>query len=61
MTLTENYTDRKLASFKVGNIIAGFRDDVELEGEILSIRGSEALIKTNWGNVTVSLIGARWL
>lgn len=60
MSVSER-VERRVAEFKVGNIIAGFRDDVELEGEIITIRGYNALIKTQWGNVTVSLTTARWL
>jgi hypothetical protein len=52
---------KKSAQFKIGNMIAGFRDEVEIEGEILYISGNNALLKTPHGNVTVSLIGARWL
>lgn len=69
----------KLSEARVGNIIAGFRDGVEIEGEIVALSvgpnevvvpengsyavmyGPSALLKTVYGFITVSLMGARWL
>jgi hypothetical protein len=60
---TQFAVSKNAKAFKVGNMIGGFRDDVEVEGEILVInhQNNTALIRSTYGDVTVSLEGARWL
>lgn len=46
------------AKFQVGDKITGQADGAEIDGEIVSIEGDKAKVKTEWGTLTVDLTTA---